>query len=176
MRFFLCLFYMFHRRYSNCRPLNSARYNRIICQRVENTSFFERLSCILHALAKGYQGYKSNFGSHVPFDCEIWQIQDQKSVFGFAERNTPNVTTPLTNHRFLPYSEQIFRHQYGISVAKSQTLFLAKQPQRRRARRNGCFSRFFFHFSVFLNLSFPESSSEIILPFLKRQKRRSVDT
>ena len=35
---------------------------------------------------------------------------------------------------------------------------------------------FFFHFSVFLNLSFPESSSEIILPFLKRQKRRSVDT
>ena len=39
MRFFLCLFYMFHRRYSNCRPLNSARYNRIICQTVENTSF-----------------------------------------------------------------------------------------------------------------------------------------
>ena len=65
MRFFLCLFYMFHRRYSNCRPLYSARYNRIICQRVENTSFFERLSCILHALAKGYQGYKSNFGFHV---------------------------------------------------------------------------------------------------------------
>ena len=31
---------MFHRRYSNCRPLNSARYNRIICQTVENTSFF----------------------------------------------------------------------------------------------------------------------------------------
>ena len=27
-------------------------YNRIICQRVQNTSFFERLSCILHALAK----------------------------------------------------------------------------------------------------------------------------
>ena len=89
MGFFLSLFYMFHRRYSNCRPLNSARYNRIICQTVENTSFFERLSCILHALAKGYQGYKSNFGFHVPFDREIWQIQDQKSVFGFAERNTP---------------------------------------------------------------------------------------
>ena len=88
MRFFLCLFYMFHRRYSNCRPLNSSRYNRIICQRVENTSFFERLSCILHALAKGYQGYKSNFRFHVPFDREIWQIKDTKSVFGFAERNT----------------------------------------------------------------------------------------
>ena len=91
MRFFLCLFYMFHRRYSNCRPLNSARYNRIICQTVENTSFFGRMSCILHALAKGYQGYKSNFGFRVPFDREIWQIWDQKSVFGFAERNTPLV-------------------------------------------------------------------------------------
>ena len=52
MRFFLCLFYMFHHRYSNCRPLNSARYNRIICQRVENTSFFERLSCILHIVTR----------------------------------------------------------------------------------------------------------------------------
>ena len=70
MRFFLCLFYMFHRRYSNCRPLNSARYNRVICQTVENTTFFERLSCILNALAKGYQGYKSSFGFHVPFDRE----------------------------------------------------------------------------------------------------------
>ena len=60
MYVFLCLFYMSHRRYSNCRPLSSARYNRIICQTVENTSFLERLSCILHALAKGYQGYKSN--------------------------------------------------------------------------------------------------------------------
>ena len=93
MRFFLRLFYMFHLRYSNCRPLNSARYNRIICQTVENTSFFERLSCILHALAKGYQGYKSNFGFHVPFDREIWQILDQKSVFGFTERNTPQMFT-----------------------------------------------------------------------------------
>ena len=74
-----------------------SRHNRIICHRVENTSFFERLSCILHALAKGYQGYKSNFGFHVPFDREIWQIQDQKSVFGFAERNTPLKKYWLTN-------------------------------------------------------------------------------
>ena len=33
------------------------------------------------------------------------------------------------------------RRQYGISVAKSQTFLLAKRPQRRRARRNGCFRR-----------------------------------
>ena len=84
-RSFLDLF-MFHRRYSNCRPQNSLRYNRIICQTVENMSFLERLrlSCILHAFAKGYQGHKSNFGFHIPFDGEIRQISDQKSVFGFA--------------------------------------------------------------------------------------------
>ena len=52
--------FMFHRPYSNCRPQNSARYNHIICQTVENTSILERLSCILHAFARGYQGYKSN--------------------------------------------------------------------------------------------------------------------
>ena len=32
-------------------------------------------------------------------------------------------------------------HQYGISVAESQTFLRAKRPQRRRARRNGCFRR-----------------------------------
>ena len=32
-------------------------------------------------------------------------------------------------------------HQYGISVAESQTFLLAKRPQRRRARRNRCFCR-----------------------------------
>ena len=65
--------YMSHRRYLKCRPQNSARYNRII-QRVENTSFLETLSCKLHAFAKGYKGYKSNFGFHVPFTNKIRQI------------------------------------------------------------------------------------------------------
>ena len=32
-------------------------------------------------------------------------------------------------------------HQYGISVAESQTFLRAERPQRRRARRNGCFRR-----------------------------------
>ena len=41
------------------------------------------------ASAKGYQGYKSNFGCRVPFDRELRQISYQNSVFGFAERNTP---------------------------------------------------------------------------------------
>ena len=52
----------------------------IACQTVENMSFLERLSCILHECAKGYQGHKSNFGFHVPFHREIRQISDQKSV------------------------------------------------------------------------------------------------
>ena len=96
MRFFLCLFCMFHRRYSNCRPLNSARYNRIICQRVKNTSFFERLSCILRALAKGYQGYKSNFGFHVPFDREIWQIKSRiKNPFLDSPKGTNEPMNPF---------------------------------------------------------------------------------
>ena len=59
----------------------------------------------------------------------------------FVNGSWNNVTTPSTNQLFWPDSGQILRHQYGISVAESQTLFLAKRPQRRRARSNGCFRR-----------------------------------
>ena len=38
----------------------------IAYQTVENMPTLKRLSCILHAFAKGYQGYKSNFGFHFP--------------------------------------------------------------------------------------------------------------
>ena len=51
------------------------------------------------------------------------------------------LATPSTNQRFWPDSGQILRHQYGISVAETQTFLLAKRPQWRRARRNGCFRR-----------------------------------
>ena len=33
------------------------------------------------------------------------------------------------------------RHQYGISIAESQTFLLAKRPKRWGARRNSCFHR-----------------------------------
>ena len=36
---------MFHRRYSNCRPQNSAQYNRIICQTVEKCHFLRGWGC-----------------------------------------------------------------------------------------------------------------------------------
>ena len=52
-----------------------------------------------------------------------------------------NVTTPSSNQRLWLVSGQILRHQYGISVAESQTFLRAKRPQQRRARRNGCFRR-----------------------------------
>ena len=45
-----------------------------------------------------------------------------------------------------------FRHQYGISVAESQTLILAKCPQRRGERRNGCFRRLYISSLQILNL------------------------
>ena len=53
MRFFLRLFYMFHLRYSNCRPLNSARYNRIICQTVENCQHVIFREAVVHIARVG---------------------------------------------------------------------------------------------------------------------------
>ena len=48
----------------------------------------------------------------------------------------------LESHDYRIYYVNIdLRHQYGISVAESQTFLLAKRPQRRGARRNGCFRR-----------------------------------
>ena len=80
---------MSHRRYSNYRPQNSARYNRIICQTVENTSFLERLLRILQAFAKGYQVYKSNFGFRVPFDREIRQFWIKNPFLDFLKGTHP---------------------------------------------------------------------------------------
>ena len=43
------------------------------------------------------------------------------------------------------YANIDLRHQYGISVTESETFLRAKRPQRRRARRNGCFRRLVLH-------------------------------
>ena len=63
------------------------------------------------------------------------------SCLSCVNNSLNNVTTPSTNQRFWPDSGQILRHQYGISVAESQTFLRVKRPQRRRTRRNGCFRR-----------------------------------
>ena len=45
-------------------------------------------------------------------------------------------------HRYWIYYVNVdLHHQYGISVPGSQTFLRAKSPQRRRARRKGCFRR-----------------------------------
>ena len=46
----------------------------------------------------------------------------------FVNNGETNVTTPTSNQRLWPDSGQILRHQYGISVAESQTFLLAKRP------------------------------------------------
>ena len=43
---------------------------------------------------------QSNFGFRAPFEPEIRQILDQKSVFGFAERNTPEKVNPRWSNYF----------------------------------------------------------------------------
>ena len=64
-------------------------------------------------------------------------------------QNRPEDTQNWTNLYLEPHDYRIhyvnidLRRQYGISVAESQTLLLAKRPQRRRERKNGCFRRLF---------------------------------
>ena len=57
----------------------------------------------------------------------------------FVNHTLNNLTTPSSNERLWPDSGKILRHQYEISVAESQTFLLVNLPQRRGARRNGCF-------------------------------------
>ena len=47
----------------------------------------------------------------------------------------------------------MFHHQYGISVAESQTFLHAKHPQQRRARKKGCFYRLHCIVSVYLAIA-----------------------
>ena len=62
-------------------------------------------------------------------------------------QNRPADTQNWTNLYLEPHDYWIYyvsidlRHQYGISVAESQTFLLAKRPRQRRVRRNGCFRR-----------------------------------
>ena len=71
-------------------------------------------------------------------------------VFCLSFLNNNYVSTPSFNKSFWPDSRQILRHQYRISVAEWQTFQLAKRPQRRGARRNGCFRSYVA--SIYANL------------------------
>ena len=56
------------------------------------------------------------------------------------------------------------RHQYAIFATQSQTFLLAKRPQLRRARRNGCFRRLLcdYDWKCAWNLAFPVFISPIV--------------
>ena len=62
-------------------------------------------------------------------------------------QNRPEDTKNWTNLYLEPHDYRIYYvnidlcHQYGIFATESQTFLRAKRPQRRRARRNGCFRR-----------------------------------
>ena len=62
-------------------------------------------------------------------------------------QNLPKDTQELNKSYLEPHDYRIYyvntdlRQLYGISTAESQTFLRAKRPQRRRARRNGCFRR-----------------------------------
>ena len=71
----------------------------------------------------------------------IWPLWPVVFCLSFVNNSLNNVTTPSTNQGFWPDSGHILCHQYGISVAESQTFLRAKRPQRRRAWRKGCFRR-----------------------------------
>ena len=62
-------------------------------------------------------------------------------------QNRPEHTQNWTNLYLEPHDCRIYyvninlRHQYRISATESQAFLRAKRPQRRGARRNGCFRR-----------------------------------
>ena len=75
------------------------------------------------------------------FRVYIWPLWPFVSCLSFINKSLNTVTTPSTNQHFWPHSGQILHHQYGTSVAESQTFLCTKRPQQQRARRNRCFCR-----------------------------------
>ena len=105
------------------------------------------------------------------FLCEQCSI----TIIAFTTlyQNRPEDTLNWTNLYLEPHDYRIYyvnidlRHQYGISASESQTFLRAKRPQRRRARRNGCFRRLGITVTEkeknFLQLFLEPSQSSIIL-------------
>ena len=58
----------------------------------------------------------------------IWPLLPFVFCLSFINNSQNNKTTPSTDQGFWPDSGQILHHQYGISVAESQTFLLAKRP------------------------------------------------
>ena len=82
---------------------------------------------------------------------EIWSSLAEAFAFCWSLLADEHNTLPKSTRRHVKLDKFVFgtiyyvstglRHQYGISVAESQTFLRAKRPKRRRARRNECFRR-----------------------------------
>ena len=93
---------------------------------------------------------KETLGTFVPSHQGTYRIIpskpcEQKNTTLY--QNRPEATQNWTNLYLEPHDCRIYyvninlRYQYGISAAESQASLRAKRPQRRTARRNGCFRR-----------------------------------
>ena len=71
------------------------------------------------------------------------RLADERNTSPKSTRRHAKMDKFIFGTPWLPDSlcKHWLRHQYGVSVAESQTFLLAKRPQRWRARRNGCFRR-----------------------------------
>ena len=85
------------------------------------------------------------YNKHLNFAGVRWQVNTT------LDQTPPEDAQNWTNVYLEPHDYRIYYvnidllHQYGISAAESQTFLRAKKPQRRRARRNGCFRWLSFH-------------------------------
>ena len=80
------------------------------------------------------------YNKHLSFAGVRWQMNTT------LDQNRPEDSQNWTNlyleaHDHRIYYVKIDLRHHGISAAESQTFRRAKRPQRRRARRNGCFRR-----------------------------------
>ena len=90
-----------------------------ICLTVENTSFLERLLCILHAFAKGHQGYKSTLdftflstakSGKSRIKISFW-IRQKECTLTLPKWDAPSPSTPpspTTNHPIYSFEHDKF--------------------------------------------------------------------
>ena len=152
LREFLCI-------WSDWKPLNEFTLNT---GKLSWKNFHNCLACEFTAQYACMQVYSQYLWNTVFSKGKIWVFAGARGQMNTTLcQNRPEKTQNWTNLYLKPHDCQIYyaninlRHQYGISVAESQTFLRAKRPQRRRARRNGCFRRLLFLiFAIFLAQSF----------------------
>ena len=142
-------------------------YGKVLCS-IANELQQNSDAFLENNIFQEYWQFCSGGYSHVYNPVYIWPLW----LFVFvchSETICNNVTTMSNNQSSWPESGQFLRHQHGISVAEAQTFLLAKHPQRRGTRRNGCIRRLgswkitadinkpVFNYNTFFSLSLPNT-------------------